>query len=198
MTEKLSHESKKYRKSNYPIHPLLLNRWSPRSMNGEEMTDDELFPLFEAARWAPSSYNDQPWRFLYAKRNTLHWQKFFDLMIPFNQSWAKNASCLVVVISKKTYDYNNKPARTHSYDAGAAWMSVALEGEVRNYVVHGLEGFDYAKAKKDLNITDEFHIEAMIVIGKRAPKENLPEELQKKEFPSTRRPLKEILIEGGF
>lgn len=198
MTEKLSLEVKNHRKSTYSIHPLIFNRWSPRSMTGEEMTDDELFPLFEAARWAPSSYNDQPWRFLYAKRNTPHWQKFFDLMIPFNQEWAKNAACLVVVISKKTFEYNNKPARTHSYDTGAAWISLALEGTYRNYVVHGLEGFDYAQAKKVLHVSDDYHVEAMIAIGKRAPKENLSDELIKKEFPSDRRPLKEIIKEGGL
>src|ERR1700730_17158483 len=141
MSDKLSTEVKKHRKSTHEIHPLILNRWSPRSMSGEEMSDEELMPLFEAARWAPSSYNDQPWRFLYTKHNKKHWDTFFNLMIPFNQSWAKNAACLVVVISKKTFDYNNKPAKTHSYDTGAAWMALALEGCSRKYVVHGMEGF---------------------------------------------------------
>jgi nitroreductase len=167
-------------------------------MSGEEMTDKELLPLFEAARWAPSSYNNQPWRFLFAKRNTPHWDKFFDLLVSSNKTWVKNAACLVVVVSKKTFDHNNKPARTHSYDAGAAWMSLALEGVCRKYVVHGMEGFDYAQAKKTLNIPDDYHIEAMIAIGKRAHKKKLPEELQKKEFPNNRRPLSEIILEGGF
>jgi nitroreductase len=186
------------RHSEYPINPLILNRWSPRSMTGEEMTDEELMPLFEAARWAPSSFNGQPWRFLYAKRNTPHWKKFFDLMVPFNQSWTKNASCLVVVISKKTFEHNNKPERTHSYDTGAAWMSLALEASSRGYVAHGMEGFDYDKAKKDLHVSDDYQVEAMIALGKKAPKENLSEELQKKEVASPRRPLSEIIHEGSF
>lgn len=191
-------EIKKHRKPNFDIQPFLLNRWSPRSMTGEEMSDEELMPLFEAARWAPSSYNGQPWRFLYAKRNTAHWETFLHLMVSFNQGWAKNAACLVVIISKKNFDHNNKPCRTHSFDTGAAWMSLALEGTSRNYVVHGMEGFDYAEAKKKLNISDDYHVEAMVAIGKRASLDHLPEELQKKEFPSQRRSLSEIIREGGF
>jgi nitroreductase len=199
MEEKeLSPEIKQSRKTGYAIDPLLKNRWSPRSMSGEEMSDEELFPLFEAARWAPSSYNNQPWRFLYAKRGTPEWQDFFDLMIPFNQSWTKNAAALVVVISRETFEHNNKPAVTHSFDTGAAWMSLALEGTHHGYVVHGMEGFDYDKAKKALNIPDGYRVEAMVAIGKRAPKEKLPKELQEKEAPSTRRPLSEILIHGKF
>jgi len=186
------------RKSSYKIHPLILSRWSPRSMSGEEMSDEELFTLFEAARWAPSSYNNQPWRFLYAKRNTPHWNKIFDLMVAPNQEWAKNAACLVVVVSKKTFDHNNKPSPTHSYDTGSAWMNLALEGTHQGYVVHGMQGFDYAKAKSVLNVPDDHQVEAMIAIGKRAPKEQLSKEQQEREFPSQRRPLSEIILEGGF
>lgn len=120
MPEKLLAEVAQHRKSTYPVHPILLNRWSPRSMTGESMSDEELFSLFEAARWAPSSYNAQPWRFVYAKRNTPHWQTIFDLMIPFNQSWAKNAACLVVVVSKKTLN------TTVSLDVLIVMMQVLL------------------------------------------------------------------------
>lgn len=186
------------RKPNYPIQSLILNRWSPRAMTGEEMTEEEFMPLFEAARWAPSSSNGQPWRFLYAKRNTPHWDRFFNLMIEFNQSWTKNASVLLVIISKKTFEHNGKPERTHSYDTGAAWENLALEGNARGYVVHGMEGFDYEKAKHDLNIPDDYQVEAMAAIGKPAPKETLTPELLKREEPSSRKPLKEIIMEGGF
>ena len=79
------------RQSQYNINPLLLHRWSPRAMSGEEISDTELMRLFEAARWAPSSYNGQPWRFIYAKRNSEPWDKLFSLMVDFNKSWAKNA-----------------------------------------------------------------------------------------------------------
>ena len=184
------------RKANYPIVPLILNRWSPRAMAGEEMTDEELMPLFEAARWSPSSYNNQPWRFIYAKRGTPAWKTFFNLMIEFNQSWTKNASVLVVVVSKKTFDHNKKPCRTHSFDAGSAWMALALEASHRGFVTHGMEGFDFDKAAKALHVPDDYQVEAMLAIGKKGPLESLPEELQRREGPSDRRPLEEIVMEG--
>lgn len=198
MEPKLSSEVKAVRKPNYPIQSIFVNRWSPRAMTGEEMSDEELMPLFEAARWAPSSYNGQPWRFLYAKRNTPEWDLFFGLLVEGNQSWTKKAAVLCVTISRKTFEHNNKPSVTHSHDTGAAWMSLALEGSTRGYVVHGMEGFDFAKARKVLEIPDDYQVEAMIAIGKRAPKETLPPEIQKREAPSQRKPLSEIIIKGKF
>lgn len=198
MEHPFKNEVEKVRSSEYGINPLILNRWSPRSMTGEEMTEKELKTLFDAARWAPSSYNNQPWRFLYARRNTPSWHLFFNLMIEFNQGWTKNASVLAVAISKKTFEHNGKPTRTHSYDTGAAWMALALEGSARGYVVHGMEGFDYDKARKDLEIPDDYQVEAMMAIGKRAPTDKLPAELQKRELPSTRKKIEEFAIEGKF
>lgn len=198
MEHPFKQEVEKARKNEYSIHPLILNRWSPRAMTGEEMTEKELMALFEAARWAPSSYNNQPWRFLYARKNTPSWPLFFNLMVEFNQGWTKNASALVVAISAKNFEHNNKPARTHSFDSGAAWMSMAIEGAWRGYVMHGMEGFDFEKAKTDLGIPDDYQVEAMIAIGKRAPMSQLSPELQKREAPSDRRPLGEIAIEGKF
>lgn len=195
---KLSPEIQKARKPNYPINPILLNRWSPRSMTGEELTDDELMTLFEAARWAPSSYNNQPWRFIYAKRNTPEWDTLYNLMIDFNKQWTKNAAAIAVSISRNVFDHNGKPSITHSYDTGAAWMSIAIEGTSRGLVVHGMQGFDFEKARKDLSIPDDYTVEAMLAIGKRAPKENLPKEMQEKESPSNRRPLSEIVMNGKF
>ena len=167
-------------------------------MTGEEMNEEELKALFEAAKWAPSSYNNQPWRFLYARRNTLFWPLFFDLMIEFNQGWTKNASALSLVISAKNFEHNNKVARTHSFDTGAAWMALALEGAWRGYVVHGMEGFDYEKAKKNLEIPDDYQVEAMIAIGKRAPITQLSPELQKREAPSPRKSIDDFAFEGKF
>ena len=196
--EKLSKEVKQNRKSDYDISTLILNRWSPRAMTGEEIQNDELMAIFEAARWAPSSFNNQSWRFIYARRNTEHWDKLLNLMGEFNQTWTKNAAVLIVVISKKTFDYNGKPARTHSFDTGAAWENMALEATRRGYVIHGMEGFDYDKAKKDLKIPDDYTVEAMVATGKRGKKSVLPEGMQDKEVPSQRRPLKEIIMEGEF
>lgn len=198
MRNELTEDIKQHRKTNYEIHPLILNRWSPRAMSGEEITNEELMQLFEAARWAPSSYNGQHWRFIYAKRNTEHWDTLFHLMGEFNQSWTKNAAVLVVVISRKTFEFNNKPAVTHSFDTGAAWENLALQATSMGLVAHGMEGFDYAKAKQVLGVPDDYQVEAMIAIGKRGKKEDLPKELQEKEMPSNRKPLHEILMEGKF
>ncbi|MBI2208312.1 nitroreductase family protein [Candidatus Woesearchaeota archaeon] len=196
--EKLSNEIKQHRKSDYDISPLILNRWSPRAMTGAEIDERELMAIFEAARWAPSSYNNQPWRFIYAKRNTEHWDRLFNLMVEFNQSWTKNAAVLVVIISKKTFDHNGQPSITHSFDAGAAWENMALEAARRGYVIHGMQGFDYEKAKKALGIPEVYNVEAMAAIGKRGKKSDLPQELQEREIPSQRKPLKEIIMEGKF
>jgi len=166
-------------------------------MSGEEIDEKTMFTLFEAARWAPSSNNNQPWRFIYARRNTPHWTTFFDLLAEGNQVWAKNAAVLIVVISKTTFD-NGKPARTHSYDAGAAWENFALQGSLLNLVVHGMQGFDYEKAKEILGVPDDYQVEAMIAVGKPGRKEDLPDYQQKREFPSSRKGIAEIAREGTF
>ncbi|MBI2148013.1 nitroreductase family protein [Candidatus Woesearchaeota archaeon] len=186
------------RHPDHPINTLILNRWSPRSMTGEELEDKELMSLFEAARWAPSSYNNQPWRFLYAKRNTKQWSIFLDLLVEGNRVWAQNAAVLVVVASKKTFDHNNGQSKTHSFDAGAAWENLALEGTSRGLVVHGMEGFDSKKARMSLKIPENYDVEAMIAIGIKGPKESLPESYQKAERPNQRKPLKDIVMEGVF
>ena len=186
------------RKPSYPINPLILNRWSPRSMSGEALDDDEIMSLFEAARWAPSSYNNEPWRFIYAKRNSEHWNRFFNLLMEPNKLWAKNAAILVVVISRKNFEFNEKPAVTHQFDAGSAWENLALEASSRDIVAHGMQGFDYKKAGVDLRIPPNFEVMAMIAIGKKGPKEILPAELQEKEKLTNRKPLKEIIMEGFY
>jgi nitroreductase len=185
----------KKRKSDYNISPMILDRHSAREMSGEPLAEEEFLPLFEAARWAPSSYNNQPWRFVYAKRDTKHWDGFFDLLAPFNQMWCKNAALLVIIASKKTFDHNNKPSGTHSFDAGAAWENLALEGTRRGLVVHGMEGFDYDGAEKLLNLGDEYQVEEMIAIGKPGKNENLAEQYKDKEL-SGRKPLSETAFEG--
>lgn len=188
----------KFRTSDYPIDPILLDRWSPRSMSGEAISEEEIFSLFEAARWAPSSYNAQPWRFLYATRGSAEWPLFFDLMIDFNKGWTKNAALIGVIISHKVFERNNKPSPTHSFDAGAAWMSLAIEGSSRGLVVHGMEGFDYEKARAVLEIPNDYQVEAMFAVGKRAPVSALPPELQEREMPSSRKTIHEFIKKGKF
>ncbi len=186
-----------FRKPGNPVQDIFVNRWSPRAMSGEEIDESTLMSLFEAARWAPSSNNNQPWRFIYARRNTPRWEVFFSLLAEGNQVWAKEAAVLIVVISKTTFD-SGKPARTHSYDAGAAWVSLALQGSLLDLVVHGMQGFDYDRAKQELRVPDDYQVEAMIAIGHHGKKEDLPDDLQKREFPSPRKSVSEIALEGMY
>ncbi len=195
----LTEEVRAKREADYDILPLFLNRWSPRSMTGEPLADDELLPLFEAARWAPSSYNGQLWRFIIARRqNDASWNRFLGLLVPENQVWAQRGAVLAVVISRKLFEYNGQPSVTHAFDAGAAWENLALETARRGLVAHAMQGFDYDRARKELNIPDDFEVHAMIAIGKRGPKENLPDKVRAMEEPNARRPLSEILFEGSF
>jgi len=198
MNDALPKEIKENRKPEHDVHSLILSRWSPRAMSGEEISDQELMTLFEAAKWAPSSFNGQPWRFIYAKRNTKHWQKFFEFLVEGNQGWVKDGAVLLVVISRRTFERNNKPARTHSFDAGSAWENLALQGTSMGLVVHAMQGFDYDRAKDELGVPDEYQVEAMVVIGKRGAKEDLPEGLREKELPSGRKSIVEITMEGKF
>jgi nitroreductase len=185
------------RRPEYPVEALFPDRWSPRAMSGDELSGEELLTLFEAARWAPSSMNNQPWRMLYAPRGSRHWPLFFDLLVESNKVWCSRAAALVVVISKTTLE-SGKPCRTHSYDGGAAWMSLALQGGMMGLVVHGMQGFDYDRARVDLGIPEEFQIEAMAAIGRPGRMEDLPEHLQARETPNDRRPLAQSVCEGPY
>lgn len=198
MNDSLTEEVRTQRKPNYDVHPFIVNRWSPRSMTGEELSDDELMPLFEAARWAPSSNNAQLWRFVYAKRQMTSWETFVDLLAEGNKVWARQAAALVVVTSRTLFERNDKPAVTYAFDAGAAWENLALEGTRRGFVVHGMQGFDYEKARRELHVPEDYDVLAMIAVGKRAPRESLPDHLQEREQPNDRRPLAEIIVAGRF
>jgi nitroreductase len=185
------------RQSDHPVDRIFVDRWSPRAMSGEEIPGEELLTLFEAARWAPSSMNNQPWRILYAPRTSSHWPLFFDLLADSNKVWCAKAAALLVVISNTTFE-NGKPCRTHSYDSGAAWMSLALQGSLKGLVVHGMQGFDYDRARIALHIPDEFQVEAMAAIGRPGRIEDLPEQLQVRETPNDRRPLAQSVCEGPY
>lgn len=186
------------RKADHPIESLIVDRWSPRAMSGEEIPIDELLRLFEAARWAPSSFNAQQWRALYARRETGHWPTFLGLLGEGNKTWAQNAAALVVFISRKNFEYNGEPSINHSYDCGAAWQNFALQGFSQGLVVHGMEGFDYDRARAELKIPEDFQIEAMAAVGKPGAKETLPEKLQKAESPNDRRRVDASVYEGPF
>ena len=191
-------EVQKTRSPTHEINSLIINRWSPRSFSPEDITDKELFSLFEAARWAPSSSNSQPWRFIYAKRNSKNWTDLFNLLVDFNKQWCANASALVVIVSRKNFEHNGQPSITHQFDTGSAWENLAIQAVSQGLVTHAMAGFDYEKARKDLEIPVDYEVVAMIAIGKRGPKENISPELQAREIPNTRKPLSEIVMEGKF
>ncbi|XGI84363.1 nitroreductase family protein [Halorutilales archaeon Cl-col2-1] len=193
--EEIRDEVAEHRQPEYDIDPIFVNRWSPRSMTGETV-DDDLMAIFEAARWAPSSYNNQPWRFVYATRDGDDWEGFLDLLSEGNTTWAKDAGVLVVVLSKTTFDYNGEYSRTHSFDTGSAWQNLALEGARRGLVVHAMQGFDYDAAEKLVDAPDGYEVEAMVAIGERAPAEELPDDLRENEYPNGRKGLDETVFEG--
>jgi nitroreductase len=190
------------RVADHPVDRIFLDRWSPRAYTGEAMPQSVLMTILEAARWAPSSYNSQPWRFLYAVRDNAHWDKFLGLLNEFNQSWAKTGSAIIFVVSETTMVVPGKdsrvPSHSHSFDAGAAWGSLALQASMLGWHAHGMVGIDFDKIKSDLHVPDDHRIESGIVIGKLGPKTLLPEALQAREVPSPRKPLAEIAFEGGF
>lgn len=188
--------------SDYAIDPLFLNRWSPRAFKDETIPEEELMTLFEAARWAPSCFNSQPWRFLYARRHTPDWERFLSLLIDFNQSWAKNASALVFIVSNTmmTDPATNKRtlSPSHTFDAGAAWAQLGLQATRSGWRAHAMAGFDHERARVELNIPDEYRIEAAVAIGRQGDRATLTERLQDREAPSTREALATITMEGGF
>lgn len=186
------------RKTQFPIESIFVQRWSPRAMSGEPLTDQEIGSLFEAARWAPSTYNEQEWRFLYAKKSGAHFPTFFGLLMEANQVWCKNAAVLVVVVSKKTFTMNGKPNPVHSFDAGAAFENLALQGAAMGLVVHGMAGFDYEKARMALRVPDDFKVEAIIAFGRPGDPDQLPAELKSRETPTDRKAVHEIAKEGPF
>ncbi|MCB0322496.1 MAG: nitroreductase family protein [Bdellovibrionales bacterium] len=187
------------RKADHEISDIFLKRWSPRAMSGEAVSQEELLRLFEAARWAPSSYNEQEWRFLYAHRDTSEWQRFFDLLVEMNQAWCKNAAVLILVVSKKTMTQNGKPNLVHSLDTGMAVQNLMLQAvTMENVVTHGMAGFDRDAARRELGVPEDFDIECMIAVGRPGSPSDLPEALRDKEQPSLRRPIDAIAREGRF
>ncbi len=190
------------RHADYPIAPVFLDRWSPRAFAPDPIAADELLGLFEAARWAPSSYNSQPARFIYGRRGTPAFDSLLALLNPFNQSWAKHAAALVIVVSNTVMrppgQDKDVPSRSHSFDAGAAWMSFALQARMQGWYTHGMGGVDFDRAVADLAVPEGFRAECAIAVGRMGDKAILPEGLQAREQPSDRLPLSAIAMEGRF
>lgn len=191
-----------HRIADHPIDKAFLERWSPRAFTGAAMTEAELMTILEAARWAPSSYNSQPWRFIYGLRGTPAFDHLLGLCNPFNQSWAKNASAMIVLVSSTTMlppgAEKPVPSHSHSLDAGAAWGYLALQASMSGWHTHAMVGFDIPRAAAELHVPEGFRVEVAIAIGKQGDKSILPEGLAAREAPSPRKPLHETAFEGSF
>ena len=167
-------------------------------MSGEPVTKDELFTVFEAARWAPSCFNAQPWRFFYAMRESSDWLLFLSFLKETNQVWADRAGALVVVASNTVFEAKGNPNALATFDAGAAWGYLALQGSMNGLVVHGMAGFDFERAKTELGLPPAFKVEAMAAVGRPGSKDTLPAPLQEREKPSDRKPLSEVAVAGRY
>ena len=168
-------------------------------MSGETVSDEDLNRLFEAARWAPSTYNEQEWRFLYATNGGDEWPVFFDLLMEANQAWCKNAGALIVGLSCRTFSRNGKPNPVHTFDCGLAVENLLLQGASMGLVCHGMAGFDRGKAKVALDVPEDYDVEVMVAVGHAGSIESLPEDYQGMDKqPSGRKPLDEIRCRGKF
>ncbi|TWB28349.1 nitroreductase family protein [Nitrospirillum bahiense] len=188
------------RTADHPIDPDILARWSPRAFDGSTLDDATLATLFEAARWAPSAFNAQPWRFVYAHRGTPEWEALLSALVPRNAAWVQHASVLLFVLSDTLFlapgQTDPVPATTNSFDAGAAWALLALQAQKLGLHTHAMAGFDRARATEVTGAGDRFRIEAAVAIGRKGDPATLPEPLRAREFPSPRRPLAETAYRG--
>lgn len=197
LNREISEEVQPYRRADYAIDPVFLNRWSPRAFSPEPLDDETVMSVLEAARWAASSNNEQPWRFLIARSDEDR-QKFLGFLAPANEVWAKNAPLLVLIVSKKTFGRNGKPNRTHQFDAGTCSGYMSLQATMNGLYAHGMAGFDADMARATLGIPTDFEIMAVFAIGKRADDSILSQELREREIPSGRRSVSESIMEGRF
>jgi nitroreductase len=188
------------RTAQHDVDPMFLERWSPRAFTGERMPDELLAALFEAASWAPSAFNGQPWRFVYAHAGTPEWAPLFEALIPYNQAWVKHASVLVFVVSdrfRRREGAEPSPNPWHSFDAGAAWGYLALQAHRLGWAAHGMAGFDKARAHEAVGADPEqFNVEAAIAVGRPTDPAILDEPYRSREVPSQRNPVEGFAFEG--
>jgi nitroreductase len=180
------------------VDAMFLDRWSPRAFSPEPVGEQELAALFEAARWAPSCFNEQPWLFLFGRQKE-DLERFRSLLVEGNRAWADSAPVLGVIFARRNFDRNGKPNRHYAFDTGAAWLSLALQARKLGLYTHAMGGFDENGSYELLGVPKgRFEAMAAIAIGRRGEAGRLPENLAQKEIPSERKPLIEVAIEGRF
>lgn len=183
-----------------PIHPILTDRWSPRSFDPAALiSTEDMTALLEAARWAPSSYNFQPWRFIISRRGDETFQRICEAISGFNQVWAPNASALVaVVVEQKTEGHIYPPIAL--FDTGLAVSQLTVEAHHRGFIVHQMIGFDKEKMNKSFGISGQRDCIVVLAIGRQGSAENLPEgQARERELlPRERFPLSDLIISGDL
>jgi nitroreductase len=182
------------RSSLWPILQLFLERQSSRAFSGEAVSRHQVATLLEAARWAPSSFNEQPWRFVVATRESPGWNNFLSWLSDSNRRWCERAGALVLVVAKA----DSSPRAPHDFDTGAAWAHLALQAAALGLIAHAVAGFDHERAVEELGIPFSFHALCMVAIGVPGRAADLPERLQSREAASQRRPLQEIAFDGAW
>jgi nitroreductase len=178
-----------------PIHELLARRWSGRAFDPELPVDrEQIVSLCEAARWAPSCYGEEPWRYIIWDKNTDEesWQRAFNCLGEFNQAWVKNAPVLMVSIADTIFKRNKKPNRYGQYDTGASAISILLQAISLGLMAHEMGGFDKDKLREEFGIPERYDVMAMIAVGHPTDPEILEGQLKKTELaPRQRMPLSE-------
>ena len=173
----------------------ILARWSPRAFSHKPVPAEDLKKIFEAARWAASSYNEQPWRFLVGHRGDPTYQKIFDSLVEFNQGWAKSAPVLILSAASKHFAHNKTPNHFAIHDTGAATAYLVLQATALGLHAHSMAGFDQEKARAAFGIPESFQIGAVTALGHLGDVNSLPEGLLEQEVsPRQRKPLAEFVF----
>lgn len=186
------------RQAHHPVEPLFVDRWSPRSFTGEPVPDAVLQTAFEAARWAPSASNAQPWRFLVSRHGDTNWETYVGLLAARNALWARRASALIVILSDRFVERRGAVVEngSHSFDAGAAWTNFAHQALLLGWHTHGIGGFDRGATREQLQVPDTFEIETIVAVGRIAGLDTLHADFHANESPNGRRPLDETVFVG--
>ncbi|MFB9275626.1 nitroreductase family protein [Cohnella cellulosilytica] len=179
----------------YDIDPINVNRWSPRSFQEKEVPEETLFAVLEAAGYAPSAFNFQPWRFIVA-RTPEERARFLPFLNEFNRGWCAKVPVLILIVSQTSSE--NGPFPSAAFDAGAAWGALAHEAVRKGLATHAMTGFDFELARQTLNVPDDFAIQAAVALGYQGDKDALPEAMAAREVPSPRRPLEQTAFKGVF
>lgn len=178
---------------NYDVLEVVKNRWSPRAFSSEKMPHEDIEAILEAARYAPSCFNAQPWRFIIANEEE-DLKILRSFLMDSNYTWAKAAPVLILVLTKNIFDHNQKVNHYAKFDTGAAWGILSLEAVSRGYQTHAMAGFHHQQARDELNIPEEYDLTAMIALGKPGSLEYLDKQFHPREKPNTRIKLEEIML----